>query len=175
MAQYDKRIGCIATAEQYEQLRMIARWHDWTLSDTLRQLIMREATHYSADGEVRSVVHVDRGEEDLFDNCLLLLSRVFGFGYDSPRWTPNASAGDIIDAVQAAVQEVDYLYSLGARVLNARYGLDMARQRRPLEQVAAMFGISNRQRVRQIESKALRYLRHPDRINPLRALIQMEE
>ena len=48
-----------------------------------------------------------------------------------------------------------------ARVLTLRYGLDGGRSR-TLEEVGVEFGVT-RERIRQIESKALRKLRHPSR------------
>ncbi len=54
-------------------------------------------------------------------------------------------------------------------VLRLRYGLDDGRQR-TLEEVAQLYGFS-RERVRQIEAKALRKLRHPHRSARLREYV----
>lgn len=51
-------------------------------------------------------------------------------------------------------------------VLRLRFGLDDGRQR-TLEEVGQLFGVT-RERIRQIESKALRKLRHPNRSRKLR-------
>ncbi len=51
-------------------------------------------------------------------------------------------------------------------VLRLRFGLDDGRQR-TLEEVGQLFGVT-RERIRQIESKALRKLRHPNRSRRLR-------
>jgi hypothetical protein len=172
MLRYDRNIGFVATSDQRDQLEMIAQWHEWSMSRTLRHLIEREAAHYSKDGEIRSNVDVYVGGELLFDNSLLLLGRVLGFDEQDPRWTLNAPPGDIVDAVKLAVERLRGVYSLGAEILVARYGLDLSRQRRTHDQVIWMFGgITAREQVRQIEAKALRYLRNPERVAPLRALV----
>lgn len=67
----------------------------------------------------------------------------------------------------------DVLSSLSPRerdVLRLRFGLDDGRQR-TLEEVGQLFGVT-RERIRQIEAKALRKLRHPNRSRRLKEYIE---
>ncbi len=52
-------------------------------------------------------------------------------------------------------------------VLRLRFGLDKNGEIRTLEQVGQVFGVT-RERIRQIEAKALRKLRHPSRSKQLK-------
>ena len=93
----------------------------------------------------------------------------------------NSLLGDFIEDhnMQAPLEAASYqllkeqvddvLFTLDereARVLQLRFGLEDGRQR-TLEEVGRDFGVT-RERVRQIEAKALRKLRHPTRSNKLR-------
>jgi len=93
----------------------------------------------------------------------------------------NASLGDFIpdidtqtpvDAVSDRLlkeQVDDVLDSISQRerrVLQLRFGLEDGRSR-TLEEVGREFGVT-RERIRQIEAKALRKLRHPTRSTKLR-------
>ncbi|HMF00270.1 MAG TPA: sigma factor-like helix-turn-helix DNA-binding protein, partial [Terriglobia bacterium] len=55
------------------------------------------------------------------------------------------------------------------RVIKMRFGLEDGTER-TLEEVGRAFGVT-RERIRQIEAKALRKLRHPSRSRQLRAFL----
>ncbi|MCR4881603.1 MAG: RNA polymerase sigma factor RpoD [bacterium] len=68
----------------------------------------------------------------------------------------------------------EVLSSLSPRerdVLRLRFGMDDGRQR-TLEEVGQLFGVT-RERIRQIEAKALRKLRHPNRSKKLREYVEV--
>ena len=77
-----------------------------------------------------------------------------------------------IQMLRAAVQEV--LAELSDReqeVVKLRFGLDGSGQARTLEEVGKEFGVT-RERIRQIESKTLAKLRHPQRSQKLRDYLE---
>ena len=65
---------------------------------------------------------------------------------------------------------LDTLTDRGENVLRLRFGLDDGKMR-TLEDVGKVFNVT-RERIRQIEAKALRKLRHPSRSKPLRDFIE---
>ena len=65
---------------------------------------------------------------------------------------------------------LDTLSEREARVLQLRFGLEDGRGR-TLEEVGRDFGVT-RERIRQIEAKALRKLRHPSRSRKLRDFLE---
>lgn len=86
----------------------------------------------------------------------------------------NASSpADLAESNMLKEQLIAVLSSLTPReekVLRLRYGLDDSRPR-TLEEVGREFNVT-RERIRQIEAKALRKLRHPKRKEPLRGYIK---
>ncbi|BBB14882.1 RNA polymerase sigma factor RpoD [Candidatus Rickettsiella viridis] len=60
-----------------------------------------------------------------------------------------------------------------AKVLRMRFGIDMNTDH-TLEEVGKQFDVT-RERIRQIEAKALRKLRHPTRAEPLRSFLPQEQ
>ena len=79
---------------------------------------------------------------------------------------------------QAMLREVtkkalDSLDPREAKVLRMRFGIDMVTDH-TLEDVGKQFDVT-RERIRQIEAKALRKLRHPTRSDPLRSFITKPE
>jgi|GEM_PF-1467260 len=82
---------------------------------------------------------------------------------------PVAQAG--VEAMKAAVAEaLEKLTPREQQIIKLRYGLDEGGRPRTLEEVAKEFGIT-RERIRQIEAKVLRKLRHPRIGKILRAFL----
>lgn len=78
-----------------------------------------------------------------------------------------------IGGLRESVHEIlDTLTPREAKVLRMRFGIDMNTDH-TLEEVGKQFDVT-RERIRQIEAKALRKLRHPNRSEPLRSFLDQE-
>ena len=90
---------------------------------------------------------------------------------DDPTQDPSLrlERQDIVGAVGTVLED---LTEREKKVINLRFGIDGKEHN--LMEVADIFGVS-RERVRQIEAKALRKLRHPTRSQPLLLAIDPEE
>jgi RNA polymerase primary sigma factor len=78
-----------------------------------------------------------------------------------------------IQGLREAVTEIlSTLTPREAKVLRMRFGIDMNTDH-TLEEVGKQFDVT-RERIRQIEAKALRKLRHPNRSEPLRSFLEQE-
>ena len=73
---------------------------------------------------------------------------------------------------EATLDVLDSLTAREAKVLRMRFGIDMNTDH-TLEEVGKQFDVT-RERIRQIEAKALRKLRHPSRSDNLRSFIDAE-
>ena len=74
------------------------------------------------------------------------------------------------EGLQDATRDVlSGLTAREAKVLRMRFGIDMNTDH-TLEEVGKQFDVT-RERIRQIEAKALRKLRHPSRSEPLRTFL----
>ncbi len=96
-------------------------------------------------------------------------SHLGDFIEDSNVLAPPESA--TIEGLKEATQEVlESLTAREAKVLRMRFGIDMNTDH-TLEEVGKQFDVT-RERIRQIEAKALRKLRHPTRSENLRSFLQ---
>ncbi len=96
-------------------------------------------------------------------------SNLGDFIEDSKALAPSDAASQVVLKEQVE----DVLFTLSERerrVLELRFGLDDGRSR-TLEEVGREFGVT-RERIRQIEAKALRKLRHPTRSKKLRDFLE---
>jgi len=98
-------------------------------------------------------------------------SRLGDFIEDANMLLPVNAA--TFEGLREATQEVlDGLTAREAKVLRMRFGIDMNTDH-TLEEVGKQFDVT-RERIRQIEAKALRKLRHPSRSDNLRSFIDSE-
>ena len=81
----------------------------------------------------------------------------------------NATASGLGETVQ---QVLEGLTAREAKVLRMRFGIDMNTDH-TLEEVGKQFDVT-RERIRQIEAKALRKLRHPSRSEALRSFLDLD-
>ena len=79
---------------------------------------------------------------------------------------PRGTAGCRDEALQA-------LTTREAKVLRMRFGIGMSTDH-TLEEIGLQFDVS-RERIRQIEAKALRKLRHPSNSERLRTFLESED
>ena len=98
-------------------------------------------------------------------------SHLGDFIEDSKHLTPADSA--MIAGLRETTQQVlAGLTAREAKVLRMRFGIDMNTDH-TLEEVGRQFDVT-RERIRQIEAKALRKLRHPSRSELLRSFLDMD-
>ncbi len=98
-------------------------------------------------------------------------SRLGDFIEDHKTLLPVKSA--TFNGLSEATQRVlEGLTAREAKVLRMRFGIDMNTDH-TLEEVGKQFDVT-RERIRQIEAKALRKLRHPSRSERLRSFLEME-
>jgi RNA polymerase primary sigma factor len=98
-------------------------------------------------------------------------SRLGDFIEDQQMASPVSSA--TFNGLREATQKVlEGLTAREAKVLRMRFGIDMNTDH-TLEEVGKQFDVT-RERIRQIEAKALRKLRHPSRSERLRSFLDME-
>ncbi len=97
-------------------------------------------------------------------------SRLENFIPDESADTPQKSVSQ--DFLKNDLADVMATLSPRERdVLRLRFGIDDGKQR-TLEEVGQLFGVT-RERIRQIEAKALRKLRHPNRSSKLREYVEV--
>jgi RNA polymerase primary sigma factor len=83
--------------------------------------------------------------------------------------TAPVDAATVVGLKNATTEILDTLTQREAKVLRMRFGIDMNTDH-TLEEVGKQFDVT-RERIRQIEAKALRKLRHPSRSEHLRSFL----
>ena len=92
-----------------------------------------------------------------------------GFIEDEGSTAPTEAVADMMRKKQL-LEVLETLTPREEKVLRLRYGLDDGRIR-TLEEVGKIFNVT-RERIRQIEAKALRKLKHPSRSKKLRDYLE---
>jgi RNA polymerase primary sigma factor len=86
------------------------------------------------------------------------------------RWISPVDSATAFGLRQATGNVLAGLTPREAKVLRMRFGIDMNTDH-TLEEVGKQFDVT-RERIRQIEAKALRKLRHPSRSDQLRSFLE---
>jgi RNA polymerase sigma factor (sigma-70 family) len=163
----------------------IKKIHHVPISQSINQVSYGSTENHghnnSIDLDFYGVLNKDKFEEliGLVHNIFSTVSLNRYVGEDE-----DSELGDfVIDQVSPTVEEIvveeemkqalnDVLETITPReekVIRLRFGLDDGKER-TLEQVGNVFGVT-RERIRQIEAKALRKLRHPSRSKKLRSFL----
>jgi RNA polymerase sigma factor (sigma-70 family) len=145
---------------------------DETLIDDVIDLMVKNGTLVEPTPESRKMI---------YRRISLLLSETMDFAdpdIDNTLPFTDIDANSSLQAEKSEMQErlCDALKTLTPReqkVLRFRFGLDDGKVY-TLEETARIFGV-RRERIRQIEAKALRKLRHPFRARNLKAYLPLEE
>ena len=88
--------------------------------------------------------------------------------------TQSPEEAAVVDVLRAEVERaLNRLDEREKQVLQMRYGLDQSGRPHTLEEVARRFRLT-RERIRQIETRALRKLRTPERANKLKDFVEEE-
>ena len=95
-------------------------------------------------------------------------SHLGDFIEDANQMSPNDSAG-FEGLRRTTLDALEGLTKREAKVLRMRFGIDMNTDH-TLEEVGKQFDVT-RERIRQIEAKALRKLRHPSRSDQLKTFL----
>ncbi|MCC7208229.1 MAG: RNA polymerase sigma factor RpoD [Anaerolineae bacterium] len=144
--QLEQEFGRKPTPEEIAaEMKLDARKVQWMLKVSWRPLSLERPVGEEEDSELGSFIEDDS--------------------------TPTPTQSAYQNLLREKVEEVlSTLTPREARILRLRFGLQNGRQY-TLEEVGQKFGLT-RERIRQIEGKALRRLRHPRRSRHLRDFIQ---
>ena len=96
-------------------------------------------------------------------------SHLGDFIEDTTTLAPS-DAAHATDSSDVIKEVLDSLTPREAKVLRMRFGIEM-RTDHTLEEVGKQFDVT-RERIRQIEAKALRKLRHPSRADKLKSFLE---
>ena len=154
--------------------------HMWETGNNLRRQYRRLLQEYGREPTPEEIgkameVHPEKVEEILkiFQEPVSLETPIGDEGdshlgdFIEDRSTPSPSDAANFQLLKEQIQEVlDTLTERENRIMQLRFGLGDGRSR-TLEEVGREFGVT-RERIRQIEAKALRKLRHPTRAHKLR-------
>lgn len=154
------------------------------LKNTSRELVTklgREPTTEEIAGRMDTAVEKVRKARKLMQETISLETPIGENG--------DSQLGDLLEdkssespatrAITSNLREItgDVLQTLSPReerVIRLRFGLDSGGHERTLEEVGQNFNVT-RERIRQIEAKALRKLRHPSRARLLKSFIEGHE
>jgi RNA polymerase primary sigma factor len=154
--------------ETYSQLERLFVTADGKISDDIENFFKEHNISLEMQERMRSRLHFLIGDHIQFHGKLQAMESIVSENLET-RGNPEGEK-DISQLVEQIKYSLDTLIEREKEILTRRFGINRSAQ--TLDEVARELQMT-RERVRQIEAKALRKLRHPTRVRMLEKYIEL--